>query len=46
MFDMIKEILFNKTSENLEDLPRPRLRRTVFVNEDEWLPLVSVECEE
>ena len=28
------------------DLPRPRLKRTVFVCDNEWLPLVSVECEE
>lgn len=24
-------------------LPRPRLKRTVIVNYDEWLPIVSVE---
>ena len=26
-------------------LPRPKLKPTVIVNYDEWLPIVSVECE-
>lgn len=25
--------------------PRPRLKRTVIVNDNEWLPIVTVECE-
>ena len=25
--------------------PRPALKRTVIVNDGEWLPIVTVECE-
>ena len=31
--------LMNKT------LPRPALKKTILVNDGEWLPIISVECE-
>lgn len=46
--DLFKNILYyhSKNNEITDDLPYPRLKRTVFVNDDEWLHLVSIECEE
>ena len=29
----------------IKQLPRPNLKRTVIVNDGEWLPIVTVECE-
>jgi hypothetical protein len=26
-------------------LPRPALKKTILVNDGEWLPIISVECE-
>ena len=28
-----------------KELPRPRLKRTIICDKDEWLPLITVECE-
>lgn len=29
----------------IKSLPRPRLKRTIFVVDGEWLPLIKVEAE-
>ena len=26
-------------------LPRPKMKPTIIVDHDEWLPLITVECE-
>lgn len=28
------------------DLPRPRLKRTVIADPEEWLPIIGVECDD
>ena len=51
LFHVEQEMIDKKYYVNVKDLmvqllPRPRLKRTVFVTGwGEWLPLITVECE-
>lgn len=42
---MNNEYYINVLELMIKSLPRPRLKRTIFVCDGEWLPLITVETE-
>lgn len=40
-----KRFYINVKELMIKSLPRPRLKRTIFIVDGEWLPLIKMECE-